>query len=576
MTFPSDYKVVKLPGSTTGVLDVYEGFERQILVDTQTWTLRLFDGTTPGGYPVVHLRDFASIFANEDVIEPGTRLDVEVATNTGSDTDLIAKSNKVMPWSPLVIRNLFEKIANTATAGTWRIINAAMPDEFKQAAKPVNDANDAILDGFYTLDPSSAANIPGAISTSTTRNLAMIVSCQSTDNVMQMLVERDNSAKIWIRVRLDGVWQVWVLATGVTSSDLNGKVSKAGDTMTGPLNMTNQPIRNILTINDGPIGGSDDCINGNFDVWQRATSATTSGYVAADRWSSEHVGTTKTVSQQINVLGDSTHGAKYFIRHLVSSVAGAGNYCALEQKVENVLRWAGKRITVTFEAKADSVKDMAIEGRQNFGTGGSPSAPVNGIGSQRVTLSTSWTKYSLVFDFPSVSGKVLGTADNDASAIVFWFDAGSSFNARTANLGQQSGTFDLRHVSFRIGDARQEQDPKINRLPQEEHALCLRFYESIQVENNGFLALAQATSSTTLEWVLTYARKRSAPTLVVPTTFFVRNSAGSGLSISSHTPAAPGLDRTRIGSVAAGGLAAGNASNVYSSGVSKVTIDSEI
>lgn len=476
MTFPSDYKVVKLPGSTTGVLNVYTGFERQILVDTQTWTLRLFDGTTPGGFPVVHLRDFAAIFANEAVIEPGTRLDVEVATNTGGDPDLIAKSNKVMPWSPLVIRNLFEKIANTATAGTWRIINAAMPDEFKQAAKPVNDANLATLDGFYTLDPSSAANIPGSISTGTTRNLAMIVSSQSTDNVMQMLVERDNSAKIWIRVRLDGAWQAWVLATGVTSGDLALKVSKSGDSMTGPLNMTNQPISNILTLNGGPVGAIDDCLNGDLDFWRRGLTSTVSGYATADRWSSDNVGTTKTVSRQINVLGDSTHGAKYFMRHIVASVAGAGNYAQVRQRVENVLKWAGKRITVTFEAKADAVKDIAVEGAQVFGTGGAPSATVTGIGAQRVSLSTAWTKYSLVFDFPSVSGKTLGSNNDDNSLVTFWFDAGSSFNSRTANLGQQSGTFDLRHISFRIGDARQESDPKIKRDFADELSALQRYF----------------------------------------------------------------------------------------------------
>jgi hypothetical protein len=511
MTFPSDYKVVRFPGSTTGVLDVYNGFPRQVLIDTQTWTLRLMDGVTPGGFPVVHLRDFAEIFVNPAVVTQGTRLSVEVADDAGTP-ELIAASAQVRPWSPLVIRSLFEKIANTATAGTWRILDQAMPDALQLAAQPISDLDDAWYDGFYTVDPSSAANLPGSIDTGVTRNLALIVSAQSTDNVMQMLVERDNSAKIWVRVRLDGVWQAWVLATGVTSGDLATKVSKSGDTMSGPLDMGSQAISKILSINGGPVHAANECINGDFDFWERATSQTGSNYGSTDRWLCGNAGSTKVASRQVNVLGDRSHGAKYFMRHVATSVAGAANYVGMTQRVEQVAKWAGKRITVTFEAKADSSKDIAVSLDQNFGTGGAPSAEIQGIGAQRVTLNTTWQKYSLVFDLPSVSGKTLGTNLNDFTAVWFWFDAGSTLNARTQNLGHQSGTFDIQHVSFRIGDARNEADPFIPRLLAQEKVLCERFYErgewiDVYGGNNGDII---ASVYANVNW---RTQKRTTPTV---------------------------------------------------------------
>ena len=44
-------------------------------------------------------------------------------------------------------------------------------------------------------------------------------------------------------------------------------------------------------------------INGNFDVWQRATSQTSSGYGSDDRWTNSNTGSTKTHSRQTFDLG---------------------------------------------------------------------------------------------------------------------------------------------------------------------------------------------------------------------------------------------------------------------------------
>lgn len=230
---------------------------------------------------------------------------------------------------------------------------------------------------------------------------------------------------------------------------------------------------------DAVAGFRNKLINGNFDFWQRDTSQTVSGYGSCDRWNNGNTGSTKTTSRQAFTVGqtDVPGGPTYYCRTAVTSVAGASNLVTQGQQIEGVQTLAGKTYTLTFWAKADAAKNIAVEAVQDFGTGGSPSAAVTGIGSQLVALTTAWQKKSVLITMPSVSGKTLGTNGNDKTAINFWFDAGSSFNARSANLGQQSGTFEIARVSLVEGDARAEADPFSPRHWQQELALCQRYFE---------------------------------------------------------------------------------------------------
>jgi hypothetical protein len=147
---------------------------------------------------------------------------------------------------------------------------------------------------------------------------------------------------------------------------------------------------------------------------------------------------------------------KYFSRTVVSSVVGAGNYVQKVQRIESVYTYAGEAVTLSFWFKSNANKNIAVEFSQLFGTGGSPSAQVLGIGSQLIAVTAGWAKYSVTVNIPSIAGKTLGTDNNDSLWLIFWFDAGSSFNARTANLGQQSGTFDLAQVQLERGSVATE------------------------------------------------------------------------------------------------------------------------
>lgn len=209
----------------------------------------------------------------------------------------------------------------------------------------------------------------------------------------------------------------------------------------------------LTTINGGPLAGFRNAvINGNFDIWQRGTSFSALGY-GVDRFVNAIVGSSCTMSRQTFALGqtDVPNNPKYFCRMAVTSAAGATNYAIMMHRIEGVQTFAGQTVTVSFYAKAAAARPIAVELNQFFGNGGTPSADVNAAGVTKVTLGTTWQRVTLTATMPSVSGKTLGTGNDDYLGLFIWFDAGSSYNSRTSSLGQQSGTFDIAQIQVEQG-----------------------------------------------------------------------------------------------------------------------------
>lgn len=193
-------------------------------------------------------------------------------------------------------------------------------------------------------------------------------------------------------------------------------------------------------------------IDGRFDFWYEATTHSTSGYGSSTMWMNPLNGSTKVSSQQPLVAGVDLPAidcpsARYFIRNIVTSIAGASNYVAMAHKIENVNTLAGKTATLSFYAKADSAKNISVWAYQNFGSGGS--ASVDGISNQLVSLTTTWKRYSVQITLPSISGKTIGTSSY--MSIGFGFDIGSGLTQYTNSCGQQSGTFDIACVQLEEG-----------------------------------------------------------------------------------------------------------------------------
>jgi hypothetical protein len=266
-------------------------------------------------------------------------------------------------------------------------------------------------------------------------------------------------------------------------------------------------------------------INGNFDIWQRGTSFTSAEY-GADRWFHSRIGSTHTVSRESFTLGqtDVPNQPAYFCRTVVTSSAGAANLAYIAQGIESVRTFSGQSVTVSFYAKADAARPIAVELGQFFGAGGSASSSVNALGVTKTTLSTSWQKITVTTAIPSISGKTLGTDNRDHLFLNIWFDAGSNFNSRTDTLGQQSGTFDIAQVQVEAGSVA---TPLEVRPIGTELALCQRYFQKTYDLNTvagtdltsnprGFVQGPINTSGSQAYAPLVYnlpVRMRAAPTL---------------------------------------------------------------
>lgn len=287
-------------------------------------------------------------------------------------------------------------------------------------------------------------------------------------------------------------------------------------------------------------------INGDFLYNQRSGGPyTTNGY-GPDRWLLTNTGSTKSMSFQPFSLGQTEvpGNPAYFCRHVVTSVAGTNNAVSLNQRIENVSTLNGQLATLTFWAKADSAKNIAVDFSQYFGSGGSPSAGIDGIATRLIALTTAWTKYSYTVTIPSIAGKFTGTNVNDFLGVRFWFDAGSAYNSIASNLGQQSGTFDIAHVSLVAGDATNEFDPFSPRNITTEGLLCKRYYEALLgAYSRNITNIATTVRSYTPFNII----KRAQPTIAVDTGavdyITIHGISSYQLSVASGTDYNPGYIR---------------------------------
>jgi hypothetical protein len=299
------------------------------------------------------------------------------------------------------------------------------------------------------------------------------------------------------------------------------------------------------------IGRRNYLINGNFDKWDYGTSQTASGYGSDNRWQNNNSGSTKTHSQI--ACGDTERAlfnAMYFSRTIVSSVAGAGNLVHKVQAIENINLLAGKTVTLSFWAKADSNKNVAVEFWQNFGSGGSPSASYT-TSSQLVALTTTWQKKTIIVALPSIVGKTLGTdgVQTTINGLTFWFDAGSNFAIGSSNLGQQSGTFDIAQVKVEDGSvATNGWHPYDGEFGGEIQA-CARYYE---ISDKANTLASEVTDIANRGGGMWYFRivKRIVPTIIFNgalSDYTLRTpSNATNITVTALSSNATGLGSTRL------------------------------
>jgi hypothetical protein len=241
--------------------------------------------------------------------------------------------------------------------------------------------------------------------------------------------------------------------------------------------------------------GRNTLQNALFNIQQRGAGPWTSTLYGPDRWvCAIQVTGGGSGSAQIGAMTAATaaafndEAAQYNIQFGITAGTGAGDFIILRQFMENVRRFAGKQMTLSFWAWcASGTPKVCVEFAQQFGTGGSPSANVNGIGMTPITISTTPTRYSVTFTMPSVAGKTFGTtAGTDLTEVNLWMSAGSTYSAsRAGSIGFQSGTFLFWGIQLEIVQPGQTQPSPLEKVdPGEDLRRCQRFYQSYLGSDN--------------------------------------------------------------------------------------------
>jgi hypothetical protein len=265
-------------------------------------------------------------------------------------------------------------------------------------------------------------------------------------------------------------------------------------------------LRDLLDLAEQSPSGPfrNKIINGQFNINQRgAASYTATGYTL-DRWRLVNgSGAANTITQETFALGqtDVPGNPKHFLRWARGTAGSAAS--ELAQRIEGVETLSGQTATVTLFAKASAATELTIRIRQNFGTGGSPSAEVVTTVVAATPIATTWgPPKPFTVAIPSIAGKTLGTNGNDYLEIVLFRDHDDT---------NPTASVDIANVSLVEGDATQEEDPGAWRSIGQELALCQRFYET----GRSYIRVATDALETNLTVSNSYAvRKRGSSSTV--------------------------------------------------------------
>jgi len=267
-----------------------------------------------------------------------------------------------------------------------------------------------------------------------------------------------------------------------TAYGISGSPTLSGITSVSTTNLT---VNGNAYPSAGPLSNRNKIINGNFDVWQRGTSFTstvsgTSAYTA-DRWKAGG-GTSTTVSRQTFTLGqtDVPGEPTYYAQWAITN--NSQNY-EFQQRIEDVRTLAGQKATISFYARRTTGSiTVGVRTVQYFGTGGSPSSSVI-ISAGTPSLTTSWQKFTYTVDIGSVSGKTLGS-NNDHS---LWL----GFQVSDTN----TGTIEIAQFQVEAGSVA---TPFEHRSYGDELARCQRYYQHFATDtaNAVYLGMGIASGST--------------------------------------------------------------------------------
>lgn len=279
---------------------------------------------------------------------------------------------------------------------------------------------------------------------------------------------------------------------------------------------------------DGQLGNRNLIINGMFNCWQRGTSFSASGY-GADRWTYGTSGGAGVHSRQNHSLADqTTFNTPYFHRLAVSS---GNNNQGMAQNIEDITRFAGKTITVSFYLKGTNPAggSFATILGGYMGSGGSGDWELTHA--DAITVTSSWQRFTREFTCPENTGRTIGT-----SHYLYFYPA----RQPSADNGTAAWTLDMANVQLEVGS---QSTPFEHEPYQTTLRKCQRYFERRGTSVAGWEFIADAgqlTSTTAYQVAVRFNEQmRAAPTMSYAGTLsnFKIIRAGGVYDITSVTAA---------------------------------------
>jgi hypothetical protein len=246
---------------------------------------------------------------------------------------------------------------------------------------------------------------------------------------------------------------------GVSVKQVTGFTDTTGKAIIG---LTPEEVRIFAQVAKGGYAGRDYLINGNFRRWLRGTTQSTSGYGSHDRWQNIFSSSVMDSSRVSFTPGQTEVPGfpRFYVRTNWTPGPDAATSLAIKaQTIWDITKLAGKTVTITFWSRASYERPLPVELYQAPGSGGGAS-PESSFLAGTPTVTTSWQKFSILANVPSISGKVLGSNDNSRTEFLFWLDAGTNYASRTGGMARMpAGWIDFAMVSIVEGDATKESLP---------------------------------------------------------------------------------------------------------------------
>jgi hypothetical protein len=309
-------------------------------------------------------------------------------------------------------------------------------------------------------------------------------------------------------------------------------------------------------------------INGNFDVWQRGTSISLTGYsntYLADRWQIQPINAgTYTFSQQD---GTGVNGSNYCLRlqRNIGQTSTDGMVVKYSLETNTSIKLRGQTLTLSFWARCGanfSPASNTIIASILTGTGTDQSlyAGFTGqaiIANTGLPITTSWVKYSIT---SSVVGSTIS-------------QLGIQISATTVGTAGTNDYFEIAQVQLCAGAVALPFMPKSF---SDELRDCQRYYEKSYIYSQapltasaaGYLtmyALGTTVDGSRMGYVKYNVPKRTSATVMVypfstpSNTFRVSDTGGTDLAVNSGTIGTNSEWGFNIMNTSGGNITTGNA-----------------